>query len=100
MSPTVSPATIATFDLYVAGFLMVHGHVPRIVPVDGRSRFDFPPTAQDAMEAFDRGEQVSAALYADALRRLKKLMFSKTPHTTNAANTTNEVTHDTRRYPS
>jgi len=94
---STSVPTISTFDLYTAGFLMVHGHVPRIVPVDGRSRFDFPSVAQDAMEAFDRGEQVSAALYADALRRLKKLMFSKTPHTTNAANTTNEVQHVTPR---
>ena len=81
---------ISVFDLYTAGYCMARGHVVKVVPVNGRSRFDFPASAQQAIDEFQRGEPISAALYADALRRLKKTMFSH-------SNTTSEVSHVSRQ---
>jgi hypothetical protein len=74
--PTLTMFT--TTDLYRAAFLMARGHTVTVHKLLGgmgpRCRFVFPPTAADDAMTFDSGQAISAAVFADALKRLKTLI--------------------------
>jgi hypothetical protein len=75
--------TFTTTDLYLAAFLMARGHAVRVVKLSGgatgaRCQFVFPPTAEPDAAAFESGQAISAAGFADALKRLKGLI-ARTP---------------------
>ena len=67
-----------TTDLYRAAFLMARGHTVTVHKLLGgmgpRCQFIFPPTAADDAMTFDSGQAISAAVFADALKRLKALI--------------------------
>jgi hypothetical protein len=70
---------VTVTDMYLAAFLMARGRGVRLVQLPGsvtgsRCHFLFPPTAKPDVEAFENGQAVSAAGFADAHRRLKFLM--------------------------
>lgn len=67
-----------TRDLYEAGYLLAKGHPITVVKFAAGGRtfceFEFPPEAATDALAYERGTVLSAAMYADALRRLKGLV--------------------------
>ena len=66
-----------TFDIYTAGYCLMRGHMPRCVPAPGnRYKFVFTETARAIAAEFDATEFAS---FADACRRLKRLMFTAPP---------------------
>lgn len=76
-------ATFTVTDLYLASFLMARGHTVRVVKLPGsvalgqpsRCQFLFSPAAEDDARAFDGGAAISAPMFADALKRLKGLVY-------------------------
>jgi hypothetical protein len=73
--------TLACTDLYKTAFLMLRGHrVTTTRLPSGRTRFDFPAAAADDACAFEQGAGVSATLYADMLRRVKKMLAASPTH--------------------
>ena len=67
-----------TTDLYRAAFLMARGHTVSVHKFLGgtgpRCQFTFPPTAADDAMTFDSGQAISAAVFADGIKRLKTLI--------------------------
>jgi hypothetical protein len=69
-----------TFDIYSAGYCLMRGHMPKCVPAPGnRFKFVFPETARAVAAEFDATEFAS---FADACRRLKRMMFTAPQHDT------------------
>jgi hypothetical protein len=72
--------TFTTTDLYLAAFLMARGHTVAVRKLPGglstgtRCQFVFPPTAANDADTFESGQAISAAGFADALKRLKAIM--------------------------
>jgi hypothetical protein len=73
-----------TFDIYSAGYCLMRGYMPKCVPAPGnRHKFVFNEAARAVAAEFDATDFAS---FADACRRLKRLMFTAplhdtTPHT-------------------
>lgn len=72
-------------DMYLAAFLMARGHAVHVVRAPGgvsgtRCQFRFPLTAEPDVAGFD-DQAISAAGFADSLKRLKSLM-ARAPLTT------------------
>ena len=69
-----------TFDIYTAGYCLMRGQMPKCVPAPGnRYKFVFAETARAIAAEFDATE---FAPFADACRRLKRLMFTAPQHDT------------------
>jgi len=69
-----------TFDIYTAGYCLMKGQVPRCVPAPGnRFKFVFAEGARPIAAEFDATEFAS---FAEACRRLKRMMFTAPQHDT------------------
>jgi hypothetical protein len=74
------PTMFTVTDQYLAAFLIARGHTVTVRKLPGglstgtRCQFLFPQTAEPDAGTFESAQAISAAGFADALKRLKAIM--------------------------
>ena len=79
MQPIRTGKVFTTLDAYIAGFLRLQGHVPDLVPQNGKVVFSFSATEElyhDLMR-YSSGTLVEARSFAFAVKQLKSEIHSQ-----------------------